>query len=101
MAKSSELAGLPESLFRTPLYELYAESKARLTPFSGWEMPVQFAGITKEHQAVRQHVGMFDISHMGKFKLSGRDVIEQLQRLVPSDLSRLQPGDAQYTVLLT
>jgi aminomethyltransferase len=63
-------------------------------------MPVQYGGINKEHQAVRQQAGMFDISHMGKFVLSGNTLIEQLQRLVPSDLSQLQPGDAQYTVLL-
>jgi aminomethyltransferase len=102
VAKSSDLAGLPTPpLQRTHLYELYAESKARMTPFSGWEMPVQYAGITKEHQAVRQQAGMFDISHMGKFKLIGADVIDQLQHLVPSDLARLKPGEAQYTVLLT
>lgn len=87
-------------LRRTPLYPLHVELGARLVPFSGWEMPVQYGGINKEHQAVRQQAGMFDISHMGKFVLSGNTLIEQLQRLVPSDLSQLQPGDAQYTVLL-
>ncbi len=71
-----------------------------MTAFSGWEMPVQFSGIVPEHEAVRHHAGMFDISHMGKFTLQGEDAIEQLQGLVPSDLSRLQPGQAQYTVLL-
>ncbi len=88
------------SLFRTPLFELIQQQKARFTPFSGWEMPVQYQGLTKEHQAVRTNVGMFDISHMGKFALSGQNLISQLQTLVPSDLSRLQPGEAQYTVLL-
>jgi aminomethyltransferase len=63
-------------------------------------MPVQYSGITREHQAVRTNAGMFDISHMGKFTLTGNQVLEQIQRLVPSDLSRLQPGQAQYTVLL-
>lgn len=63
-------------------------------------MPVQYSGITREHQAVRTAAGMFDISHMGKFRLVGKTVLEQLQLLVPSDLSRLQPGEAQYTVLL-
>jgi aminomethyltransferase len=63
-------------------------------------MAVQYSGITKEHQAVRSAVGMFDISHMGKFSLMGDQLIEALQPLVPSDLSRLQPGQAQYTVLL-
>jgi aminomethyltransferase len=71
-----------------------------MVPFAGWEMPVQYSGIGQEHQAVRQQTGMFDISHMGKFILTGQGLIEQLQRLVPSDLSRLQPGQAQYTVLL-
>jgi aminomethyltransferase len=71
-----------------------------MVPFSGWEMAVQYAGISSEHQAVRQQAGMFDISHMGKFCLTGKQVIEKFQPLVPSDLSRLQPGQAQYTVLL-
>ena len=88
------------SLSRTSLYPLHLELNARMVPFSGWEMPVQYGGISQEHQAVRQRSGMFDISHMGKFVLSGADLISQLQQLVPSDLSPLQPGEAQYTVLL-
>lgn len=91
---------IPPSLARTPLYPLHLEQNARMVAFSGWEMPVQYSSINKEHQAVRQQAGMFDISHMGKFVLSGEDLIEQLQPLVPSDLSQLQPGEAQYTVLL-
>ena len=63
-------------------------------------MPVQFSGIVQEHQAVRQEAGAFDISHMGKFVLTGTDVIGALQRIVPSDLARLTLGKAQYTVLL-
>lgn len=88
------------SLRRTPLYELAIELNARMTGFSGWEMPVQFGGITQEHHAVRSDAGMFDISHMGKFTIVGKTVLPQIQRLVPSDLSRLLPGQAQYTVLL-
>ncbi len=97
MAKPEENT-LP--LYQTPLYFLAQELKARLTSFGGWEMPVQFSGITTEHQAVRNAAGIFDISHMGKFTLTGKNLIAQLQYLVPSDLSRLQPGQAQYTVLL-
>jgi aminomethyltransferase len=97
VAKPEENA-LP--LYQTPLYFLAQELKARLTSFGGWEMPVQFSGITTEHQAVRNAAGIFDISHMGKFTLTGKNLIAQLQYLVPSDLSRLQPGQAQYTVLL-
>jgi len=97
VAKSENTAS---PLARTPLYQLAVEQKARLTEFSGWEMPVQYIGIGQEHEAVRTSAGMFDISHMGKFALQGKQLIEQLQPLVPSDLSRLQPGQAQYTVLL-
>lgn len=88
------------SLSQTPFYSLHLELNARMVPFSGWEMPVQYSSISKEHQAVRQKAGLFDISHMGKFVLTGENLIEQLQLLVPSDLSRLQAGEAQYTVLL-
>ena len=88
------------SLLQTPLYQLALELKARLTSFGGWEMPVQFVGIGREHEAVRTGAGMFDISHMGKFVLRSPNLISQLQTLVPSDLSRLQPGGAQYSVLL-
>ncbi|VEP14687.1 Aminomethyltransferase [Hyella patelloides LEGE 07179] len=87
-------------LLKTPLYDLALAQKARFVPFSGWSMPVQFAGLKQEHQAVRSNVGMFDISHMGKFALQGKDLITQLQKLVPSDLARLNKGQAQYTVLL-
>jgi len=91
---------LETTLLRTPLYDDCLQQKARMTPFSGWEMPVQFGGIRQEHEAVRAAAGAFDISHMGKFVLVGPDVIAQLQMLVPSDLSRLVAGKAQYTVLL-
>ena len=89
-----------ETLARTPLYQQGVELQARFTSFGGWEMPVQYSGITREHEAVRNAAGMFDISHMGKFTLQGKNLISQLQSLVPSDLNRLQPGQAQYTVLL-
>lgn len=88
------------TLARTPLFTVVEELKGRLTSFGGWEMPVQFSGISKEHEAVRSSAGMFDISHMGKFSLQGKNLVSQLQGLVPSDLSRLQPSQAQYTVLL-
>lgn len=97
MANKEEIA---LNLARTPLFTVLQELKARLTSFGGWEMPVQFSGISKEHEAVRTGAGMFDISHMGKFTLQGKNLVAQLQGLVPSDLSRLQPNQAQYSVLL-
>lgn len=87
-------------LLRTPLYDASLALNARMTEFSGWEMPVQYSGIKHEHQAVRTDAGMFDISHMGKFRLQGKAAIADLQALVPTDLSSLEPGKAQYTVLL-
>jgi aminomethyltransferase len=63
-------------------------------------MPVQFSSLKQEHEAVRTAVGMFDISHMGKFIVNGKELLKSFQSLVPSDLERLQPGQAQYTVLL-
>lgn len=87
-------------LFRTSFYAMHVALNARMVPFSGWEMPVQYSGISKEHQAVRERAGLFDISHMGMFFLQGKNLLQQLQRLVPSDLSRLKAGAAQYTVLL-
>ena len=91
---------LPDALHRTALYGSHAALNARIVPFSGWEMPVQYSGISKEHEAVRQRAGLFDISHMGKFSVRGKSLLQQLQKLVPTDLSSLKPGAAQYTVLL-
>jgi len=85
---------------RTPLYTHHQALKARFTPFGDWEMPLQYSSILQEHHAVRQGVGMFDISHMGKLILKGAGVQAALQTLVPTDLSRLKPGQAKYTVLL-
>ncbi|MEY2985091.1 MAG: hypothetical protein RLZZ568_1708, partial [Cyanobacteriota bacterium] len=90
-----------DTVLKTPLHPLISQQTAKFTTFAGWEMPVQFAGLKHEHQAVRQAVGMFDISHMGKFILTGEGTLAALQRLVPTDLNRLPPGKAQYTVLLT
>jgi aminomethyltransferase len=91
---------ITQSLARTPLYQIGVELKARFSSFGDWEMPVQYSSITKEHEAVRNNAGIFDISHLGKFTLQGKNLIDQLENLVPSDLSRLQPSQAQYTVLL-
>ena len=88
------------ALLRTPLHGATEAAGGRLVPFAGWEMAVQFAGLVQEHQAVRQHCGLFDISHMGVLSLRGEGVKEALQGLVPSDLFRIGPGEACYTVLL-
>jgi aminomethyltransferase len=71
-----------------------------MVPFEGWELPVQFQGLVQEHRAVRERVGVFDISHMGVLTLRGDGAKDALQSLVPSDLFRIGPGEACYTVLL-
>jgi aminomethyltransferase len=71
-----------------------------MVPFAGWEMAVQYSGLLQEHAAVRQHCGLFDISHMGVLRLSGANAKDALQALVPTDLFRIGPGEACYTVLL-
>ena len=87
-------------LQRTPLHDLCREAKGRMVPFAGWEMPVQFSGLIAEHKAVREGVGMFDISHMGVLRIEGSNPKDALQTLVPTDLHRIGLGQACYTVLL-
>ena len=86
-------------LKRTPLYEQHRVMGARLVEFGGWEMPVQYSSISEEHQAVRTRAGLFDVSHMGEFKMEGRDAQTFLQYLVPNDVSRLSTHQALYTQL--
>ncbi|GAC1398346.1 MAG: glycine cleavage system aminomethyltransferase GcvT [Ktedonobacteraceae bacterium] len=86
-------------LKRTPLYEQHLELGARIVDFSGWEMPVQYTSILEEHEAVRTHAGLFDVSHMGEFKVEGAGALAFLQSLVPNDVTRLALHQALYTQL--
>lgn len=89
-----------EGLKRTPLFPCYGETEgARCIDFGGWELPVQFAGIQAEHDAVRQRAGLFDVSHMGEFLVAGPEAEAFLQRMTVNDVSKLAPGQAQYTLL--
>jgi aminomethyltransferase len=88
-----------QTLRRTPLYEKHAEAGARLVPFAGWEMPVQYEGVIAEHRAVRTDAGLFDVSHMGEIEVEGPKAQELLQHVLSNDVTRLEPGDAQYTLL--
>lgn len=85
---------------RSPLHEAHVALGARLVPFAGWEMPVQYAGIVEEHKAVRASAGVFDISHMGQFLVEGRGAEEFLNRMLTNHISKLAPGQGQYTLLL-
>jgi aminomethyltransferase len=87
------------SLKRTPLFSAHVESGARMVPFGGWEMPVQYTGIVEEHRTVRTAVGCFDVSHMGEFEVDGPGALAALQRLTTNDVSALEVGQVQYSVL--
>ena len=87
------------SLKRTPLFEQHRQLGARLVEFGGWEMPVQYSGILDEHRAVRTRAGLFDVSHMGEFRVNGAGALDFLQRLVPNDVARLAVNQALYTQL--
>lgn len=87
-------------LRKTPLYPCYARYEGvRCIDFGGWELPVQFSGIQKEHEAIRERAGLFDVSHMGEFYAEGPGTESFLQRMTTNDVTLLAPGKAQYTLL--
>ncbi len=87
------------TLKRTPLYEAHVEAGAKLVPFAGWEMPVEYDGIKAEHLRVRESCGVFDVSHMGEIETEGPQAADLLQRLLSNDVSKIQIGGAQYSCL--
>ena len=93
------MAAATETLRRTPLYDRHVAAGARLVPFAGWEMPVQYDGIRPEHVAVRTAAGIFDVSHMGQVETSGPDAEAFLQRVLSNDVSKIADGGAQYSVM--
>jgi len=90
---------MSQTLLQTPLHDRHVALGARMVPFAGWEMPVQYEGVIQEHRAVRADAGVFDVSHMGEVEVEGPRAHELLQSLLSNDLDRLGAGDAQYTLL--
>jgi aminomethyltransferase len=86
-------------LRRTPLHDIHTELGARLVPFAGWEMPVQYTSIIEEHRTVREAVGLFDLSHMGEIHVIGPEAIAFLRYALVSDPGALEIGQAQYSML--
>ncbi|MGH7308438.1 MAG: glycine cleavage system aminomethyltransferase GcvT, partial [Candidatus Rokuibacteriota bacterium] len=86
-------------LKRTPLFELHVKAGARMVEFGGWEMPVQYTSILEEHRAVREAVGLFDVSHMGEFEVQGPQALAAVQHLTTNDAAALEPGQVQYSLL--
>src|SRR5690242_21511590 len=87
------------TLLHTPLHDRHVELGARMVPFAGWEMPVQYEGVIPEHKAVRTDSGVFDVSHMGELEVEGPTAGDLLQQLLSNDVDKLAPGDAQYTLI--
>ncbi|MGH7314171.1 MAG: glycine cleavage system aminomethyltransferase GcvT, partial [Candidatus Rokuibacteriota bacterium] len=86
-------------LKRTPLFELHVKAGARMVPFGGWEMPVQYTSIIEEHRTVRSAVGLFDVSHMGEFEVEGPQALAAVQHLTTNDAAALETGQVQYSLL--
>ncbi len=86
---------MTETLNRTPLYDLHVELGAKMVPFAGYEMPVQYDGVMGEHNHTREAAGLFDVSHMGQARLIGDE--SALEKLITADLAALQPGEQKYT----
>jgi len=101
MSKSTETGEAlgAAALRRTPLYDEHVSAGARLVQFAGFELPIQYAGIREEHEAVRHGAGVFDVSHMGQIEVLGPQALECLQLLLSSDVSRIPQGGAQYALL--
>jgi len=90
---------MAQTLQRTPLHDRHIALEARMVPFAGWEMPVQYEGVIPEVRAVRTDCGVFDVSHMGEFEVEGPRATELLQATLSNDLDKIGPGEAQYTLL--
>ncbi|MGZ3332883.1 MAG: glycine cleavage system aminomethyltransferase GcvT [Gemmatimonadaceae bacterium] len=89
------------ALKRIPLHDVHVALGAKIVPFAGFEMPVQYpSGITAEHKAVREKAGLFDVSHMGEFMVRGRQAVEFVNYVTTNDVSALAPGQAQYSTIL-
>ncbi|MGA1364523.1 MAG: glycine cleavage system aminomethyltransferase GcvT, partial [Schleiferiaceae bacterium] len=88
-----------ENLKKTALYEKHLALGAKMVPFAGYEMPVQYAGVSHEHHVVRQKVGMFDVSHMGEFWVEGSEATAFLNSVTSNDVAKLTPGKIQYSCL--
>jgi aminomethyltransferase len=89
-----------ETLKTTPLNAAHRRLGARMVPFAGYDMPVQYEGVLAEHRWTREHAGLFDVSHMGQAKLRGADPFRSFERLVPGDYQGLKPGKQRYSLLL-
>src|SRR5512135_2412192 len=91
---------MADNLKRTPLYQEHVAAGAKIVPFAGYEMPVQYpTGILAEHQAVRTRAGLFDVCHMGELEIRGPEALDLIQHVTTNDASKLEVGQCQYSVI--
>src|SRR6476620_11532871 len=101
MTTTAAPTGASSALKRTPFYEKHAALGAKIVPFAGWEMPVQYPqGITAEHKAVRERCGLFDVSHMGEFHVHGKQATDFVNAVTTNDVAALKEGQVQYSAIL-
>ena len=95
------MTAISTHLRRTPLYDRHKASGGRMVEFGGWEMPVEYTGLSEEHRAVREKAGLFDVSHMGEIRVEGPEAFSVVQKLTCNDVGALDDGKAQYSAFLT
>src|ERR1700756_4962787 len=88
------------ALLKTPLNAVHRSMGAKMVDFGGWDMPVEYSGVIDEHRAVRERVGLFDVSHMGEIEIRGPEALALLNYLATNDASKMRAGQAQYSALL-
>src|SRR5918997_7067610 len=97
----ADASASPPALDRSPLHDRHAAAGAKFAEFGGWEMPLEYpTGVVKEHTAVRESVGVFDVSHLGKAMVVGPGAAELVNATLSNDLAKIRPGKAQYTLCL-
>lgn len=92
---------MDEALIQLPLREAHRAAGARFAPFAGWDMPLQYAGIVQEHRAVRDHVGVFDVSHMGRVEIAGAEAGARIRAITTANVATLEPGRSRYSLYCT
>ena len=92
---------MSETLLTTPLHACHRSLGAKMAPFAGYDMPISYTSLREEHEAVRERVGMFDVSHMGEFVVKGKDALALIQKVTTNDASELEIGQAQYSAFAT
>ncbi len=98
---SDPSSGSPADLKRTPLWDRHRALGGKMVPFGGWDMPVEYTGLSEEHKAVRERAGLFDVSHMGEIRVRGPKAFDLVQHLTCNDVAALDDGKVQYSAFLT